>query len=149
MPAHPPHVTCCCVSSTCPQPDARPVVLREPFSAFTVIEVAWFLRLAYCLDEAQAEGDLQQMGTCLSAVLRMSHALDAPRLLKKVEKHIAGGLLAACSEGLVLYSGMGWWGTGGLTGGPGCRTHTGAKSCLPPPAQPQPPPTAPPSLQTS
>lgn len=66
------------------------MVLREPFSAFTVIEVAWFLRLAYCLEEAQAERDLQQMGSCLSAVLRMAHALDAPRLLKKVEKHIAG-----------------------------------------------------------
>ncbi|KAI7845149.1 hypothetical protein COHA_001194 [Chlorella ohadii] len=68
------------------------VVLREPFCAFTVVDVAWFLRLAYCLDEAQAERDLQQMGSCLSAVLRLAHALDAPRLLKKVERHIADKL---------------------------------------------------------
>lgn len=67
----------------------EPVVLREPFSAYAAAEVAWFLRLAYSLDEAQAERDLQGMGSCLPAVLRLAHALDAPRLLRRAERHIA------------------------------------------------------------
>lgn len=78
-----------------PSPQSEAVVLREPFSAFSVIEVAWFLRLAYCLDESQADLDLQHMGSCLSAVLRLAHALDAPRLLKNAERHIAGGAQGA------------------------------------------------------
>lgn len=89
-------------------------MLREPFCAFTVVDVAWFLRLAYCLDEAQAERDLQQMGSCLSAVLRLAHALDAPRLLKKVERHIAGGLggwqfVVSCRASQMLPAGEPRW----------------------------------------
>lgn len=68
----------------------EPVVLREPFSAYAPSEVAWFLRLAYSLDETQADHDLHSMGSCLPAVLRLAHALDAPRLLRRAEKHVAG-----------------------------------------------------------
>ena len=77
------------------------LTLSLPFHGYGPVEVALLLRFIYCPEDATPE-NFRAVAASVPGLLRLAHALEAGRLLPRLEAHLVGERQGAGGRNVTL-----------------------------------------------